>query len=52
MVRAATPDVVLAGVEVLADGSPADGVSGAGDVLVVDIGGATTDVYSVITPDR
>ena len=51
MVRAATPDVVLAGVEVLADGSPDDGVEGAGDVLVVDIGGATTDVYSVITPD-
>jgi uncharacterized protein (TIGR01319 family) len=51
MVRAATPDVVLAGVEVLADGSPADGIAGAGDVLVVDIGGATTDVYSVITPE-
>jgi uncharacterized protein (TIGR01319 family) len=50
MVRAATPDVVLAGVEVLADGSPADDIDGAGDVLVVDIGGATTDVYSVITP--
>ncbi len=49
MVRAATPDVVLAGVEVLADG---DGeVAGAGDVLVVDIGGATTDVYSVLTPE-
>ncbi len=51
MVRAATPDVVLAGVEVLADGAPAAGVGGAGDVLVVDIGGATTDVYSVITPE-
>jgi uncharacterized protein (TIGR01319 family) len=51
MVRAATPDVVLAGVEVLADGAPGDGVAGAGDVLVVDIGGATTDVYSVITPE-
>ena len=51
MVRAATPDVVLAGVEVLADGAPDDGVPGAGDVLVVDIGGATTDVYSVITPE-
>jgi uncharacterized protein (TIGR01319 family) len=48
MVRAATPDAVLAGVEVLADG--ADGVPGAGDVLVVDVGGATTDVYSVVTP--
>jgi uncharacterized protein (TIGR01319 family) len=48
MVRAATPDAVLAGVEVLADG--ADRVPGAGDVLVVDVGGATTDVYSVVTP--
>jgi uncharacterized protein (TIGR01319 family) len=51
MVRAATPDVVLAGVEVLADGAPDAGAAGAGDVLVVDIGGATTDVYSVITPE-
>jgi uncharacterized protein (TIGR01319 family) len=34
---------VLRGVEVLAE------VVG-GDVLVVDVGGATTDVYSVITP--
>ncbi|HKG52257.1 MAG TPA: glutamate mutase L [Actinomycetales bacterium] len=48
MVRAATPDVVLAGVEVLADGAP--GSPGAGDVLVVDVGGATTDVYSVVSP--
>ena len=36
-----------AGVEVLADGA---GCAGAGDVLVVDVGGATTDVYSVVTP--
>ena len=43
LVRAATPDAVLAGVEVLAD------VAG-GDVMVVDVGGATTDVYSVLTP--
>jgi len=49
LVRAATPDAVLAGVEVLADG--AGGTPGAGDVLVVDVGGATTDVYSVVTPD-
>jgi uncharacterized protein (TIGR01319 family) len=26
-------------------------VLGAGDVVVVDVGGATTDVYSVVTPD-
>ena len=41
---------MLAGVEVLADGAPGAGSAGAGDVLVVDVGGATTDVYSVITP--
>ncbi|SNY45407.1 glutamate mutase L [Paractinoplanes atraurantiacus] len=44
LVRAATPDAVLAGVELLAD------VTGAG-VLVVDVGGATTDVYSALLPD-
>ncbi|WP_377644421.1 glutamate mutase L [Oryzobacter terrae] len=43
LVRAPTPDAVLRGVEVLAE------VAG-GDLLVVDVGGATTDVYSVITP--
>jgi uncharacterized protein (TIGR01319 family) len=44
LVRAATPDAVLAGVEVLAD------ASGYG-ILVVDVGGATTDVYSALVPD-
>ena len=44
MVEAATPDVVLRGVEVLA--SVTDG-----DVMVVDVGGATTDVYSCLTPE-
>jgi uncharacterized protein (TIGR01319 family) len=44
LVRAATPDAVLAGVALLADGT------GAG-VLVVDVGGATTDVYSALLPD-
>jgi uncharacterized protein (TIGR01319 family) len=44
LVRAATPDAVLAGVEQLAD------ATGAG-VLVVDVGGATTDVYSALIPD-
>lgn len=43
LVRAATPDVVLRGVEVLATLH--------GDVAVVDIGGATTDVHSVIELD-
>ncbi len=51
LVRAATPDAVLSGVEVLADGAPGHGVPPLGDVLVVDVGGATTDVYSVITPE-
>jgi uncharacterized protein (TIGR01319 family) len=43
MVRAATPDVVLRGAEVLARKH--------GDVAVVDVGGATTDVHSVIELD-
>lgn len=43
LVRAATPDAVLRGVELLAD------VRGE-DVVVIDIGGATTDVYSVLRP--
>jgi uncharacterized protein (TIGR01319 family) len=44
MVRAATPDAMLRGVETLAAATD-------GDVLVFDIGGATTDVYSVISPE-
>jgi uncharacterized protein (TIGR01319 family) len=40
LVRAPTPDAVLTGVEVLA--------KVAGDVIVADVGGATTDVYSVL----
>jgi uncharacterized protein (TIGR01319 family) len=43
MVRGATPDLVLTGVEVLA--------GRAGDVVVVDVGGATTDVHSVVRVD-
>jgi uncharacterized protein (TIGR01319 family) len=43
MVQAPTPDAVLDGVEVLAEQLD-------GDVLVVDIGGATTDVYSALRP--
>jgi len=49
MVSGATPDVVLRAVELLADGT--GGLPGVGDVLVVDVGGATTDVYSVVSPD-
>ena len=43
MVRGATPDVVLTGVEVLARET--------GPVVVVDVGGATTDVHSVVDLD-
>jgi uncharacterized protein (TIGR01319 family) len=43
MVRGATPDIVLAGVELLA--------AELGDTVVVDVGGATTDVHSVLTLD-
>ncbi|MFC7546555.1 glutamate mutase L [Plantactinospora sp. GCM10030261] len=45
LIRAATPDAVLTGVELLADAL-------GGDLAVVDVGGATTDVYSVLTPDE
>jgi len=43
MVRGATPDVVLTGVELLAEV--------VGEVVVVDVGGATTDVHSVVELD-
>jgi uncharacterized protein (TIGR01319 family) len=49
MVLGATPDVVLTGVELLAAelGATAPGAG----VVVVDIGGATTDVHSVVVLD-
>jgi uncharacterized protein (TIGR01319 family) len=43
MVQGATPDVVLTGVELLSEV--------AGDTVVVDVGGATTDVHSVVELD-
>jgi uncharacterized protein (TIGR01319 family) len=43
MVVGPTPDIVLTGAELVADL--------AGDVAVVDVGGATTDVHSVVAPD-
>lgn len=43
MVAGPTPDVVRTGVELLA--------ADLGDVVVVDVGGATTDVHSVVEPD-
>jgi uncharacterized protein (TIGR01319 family) len=50
MVRGATPDVVLTAVELLARGLDAEHL-GAGDVVVVDVGGATTDIHNVVQPD-
>jgi uncharacterized protein (TIGR01319 family) len=50
MVRGATPDVVLIGVELLANGLDEEH-PGVGDVVVVDVGGATTDVHSVVDLD-
>ena len=44
MIRAPTPDAMLRGVDVTSE------VLGT-DLLVVDVGGATTDVYSVVTSD-
>jgi uncharacterized protein (TIGR01319 family) len=50
MVRGATPDVVLTAVELLSTGLDVRR-PGAGDVVVVDVGGATTDVHSVVEVD-
>jgi uncharacterized protein (TIGR01319 family) len=44
MVRMPTPEAVLAATRLLAHGT--DAVPGVGDVMVVDVGGATTDVHS------
>jgi uncharacterized protein (TIGR01319 family) len=58
LVRGATPDLVLTAVELLADGLPPDAAESSDPgaarpgVVVVDVGGATTDVYSVLAPDR
>lgn len=46
MVRGATPDVVLTGVEVLAGAAELPN-----GVVVVDVGGATTDVHSAVRLD-
>ena len=51
MVQGATPDVVLTAVELLAAGLGDRSGPGAGDVVVVDVGGATTDVHSVVEVD-
>src|SRR5689334_14983629 len=49
MVLGATPDVVLVGVELLAQAQGST-TPGSG-VVVVDVGGATTDVHSVVVLD-
>ena len=51
MVKGATPEVVLTAVDLLANGRDHER-PGAGDVVVVDVGGATTDVHSVVDVDR
>ncbi len=51
LVAAATPDAVLAGIEVVAE-VLAERPGASGDVMALDVGGATTDVYSVLTPDE
>jgi uncharacterized protein (TIGR01319 family) len=48
LVRAVTPDAVLDGVTALAQ-AVAAAIPESGDVLVVDVGGATTDVYSALS---
>lgn len=50
MVHGATPDVVLTAAGLLSRGLD-DEMPGAGDVVVVDVGGATTDVHSVVELD-
>lgn len=53
LVKAPTPDAVLDGVGLLAPRDDRRGGDGHGeDVLLVDVGGATTDVYSVRSPER
>jgi uncharacterized protein (TIGR01319 family) len=44
MVHMPTPEAVLEATRLLSRG--ADGVPGVGDVMVVDVGGATTDIHS------
>jgi uncharacterized protein (TIGR01319 family) len=44
MVKMPTPEAVLVATRLLSQGT--DGLEGVGDVLVLDVGGATTDVHS------
>lgn len=51
LVRAVTPDAVLDGVALLG-GLVRAADPGARGVVVIDVGGATTDVYSALTPEE
>ncbi|MGI8523212.1 MAG: glutamate mutase L [Nocardioides sp.] len=51
MVRGATPDVVLSGVELLAEIAGDSSAPLGTGIVVVDVGGATTDVHSVVELD-
>ncbi|HET8566233.1 MAG TPA: glutamate mutase L [Solirubrobacterales bacterium] len=44
MVKMPTPEAVLEATRLLSRGT--DGIAGLGDVMVIDVGGATTDVHS------
>lgn len=44
MVRMPTPEAVLEATRLLSRGT--EGIAGVGDVMVIDVGGATTDVHS------
>lgn len=48
LVAMATPEAVLLAVELLSRGPGGEG--GLGDLLAVDVGGATTDVHSCVAP--
>ena len=50
MILMPTPDSVLAATELLAGGVTPE--AGLGDLMVIDIGGATTDVHSVVRADH
>jgi len=51
LVNAVTPDAVLSGVGLLGE-IVRERDAGARGVVVVDVGGATTDVYSALTPEE
>jgi uncharacterized protein (TIGR01319 family) len=50
MILMPTPDAVLAATELLAGGVGLE--AGLGDLMVIDVGGATTDVHSVVRAEQ